>query len=65
MAVLTNQGDKIQGDKVRIVARDIDRPRLSQDERSGRHKRMFTIARDTVECFVEMPARWVVQKKPE
>jgi hypothetical protein len=65
MAVLINLGDKLQGDKIRIVARSIDDPRLSKDERSGRHKRMFTIARDTVECYVEIPARWVAGKNPE
>lgn len=65
MAVLTKLGDKLQGDRVRVVARSIDQPRLSADERSARHKRQFTVARDTVECFIEIPARWVVEQKPQ
>jgi hypothetical protein len=58
-------GDKLLGDKVRIVARDIDKPILSKSERSGTHKRMFTIARDSVECMVEFPKRWRTEQKPE
>jgi hypothetical protein len=65
MTVLTQAGDKLQGNRIRIVARKIDAPRLSWEERSGTHKRMFTVARDTVECIIEEPARWVMEKKPE
>jgi hypothetical protein len=53
----------LKGDRVRIVARSIDAARLSQQERSGRHKRQFTVARDTVECTIEIPVKWKVDQK--
>ncbi len=65
MAIGVNAGDELHGYVIRITARHIAPPRLSDDERSGTHRRMFTVARDTVKCKIEQPARWVVEKKPE
>jgi hypothetical protein len=58
MAVLQGPGDRLTGERIRIVARKITPPRLSASERSSRHKRMETIASDSVECTIEVPWKW-------
>ena len=64
MATVIKAGDELHGMVVRIFARKIDNPWLSKSERSGTHKRMETVARDTVRCVIEQPHRWVLQQEP-
>lgn len=62
MSVGQLKGDELRGDRILIVARSIANPKLSTEERSGRHQRMRTIARDEVRCYLEIPYRWVADK---
>jgi hypothetical protein len=65
MVELTKQGDLVRGEKVHIVARRIDPPFRSTNERSGTHGRMETSARGSVVCVIEQSVAWVYQQKPE
>jgi len=55
MTETQSMGDVLRGERVYIIARSIDPPRLSKDARSGRHKRQETKARENVKCIVELP----------
>jgi len=63
MTTVVEHGARLRGERVRIVARGIDMPRLSQKDRSGTHKRMVTVAHGSVECTLEQAARWVYDQK--
>lgn len=62
MAELVGTLDRLKGERIFIVARRIDDPRLSKTERSGTHKRMETTARDSVVCTIEAPFQWVLDR---
>jgi hypothetical protein len=62
MAELTKSGDVLSGERIYIMARSIDAPRLSKTARSGTHKRMETTARRDVICTIEAPAKWIEQQ---
>jgi hypothetical protein len=63
MAELTKPNDVLSGERIYIIARSIDPPRLSKAERSGKHKRMETTARRDVICTIEAPAKWIEQQE--
>lgn len=59
MATLVAEQTQLKGERVRMVARKIDPPCLSKSDRSGTHKRLFTVARGSVVCTIEQAAKWV------
>jgi hypothetical protein len=60
---LVGRLDQISGQRVYIVAREIDQPKLSKTERSGTHKRMETTARRDVVCTIEVPFQFVQDRQ--
>ena len=55
MPTLFSPGDALRGDRVRIVARSLSKPRVIAQ--SGRHQAQEIIARDNVYCVIELPLR--------
>lgn len=62
MTELTNIGDCLRGERIAAEASDIAPIRVSK--RSGTHKGQSTILTRNAYCVIEMPLKWVLDKKP-
>ena len=54
-------GDAIRGEKISVKARTIDKPRII--EGSGRDKIQTTTLRGSAYCVIDIPVKWVLEKK--
>ena len=54
-------GDAIRGEKISVKARTIDKPRVI--EGSGRDKIQKTTLRGSAYCVVDLPVKWILEKK--
>ena len=54
-------GDILRGEKISVKARTIDKPRVI--EGSGRDKIQKTTLRGSAYCVVDLPVRWILEKK--
>ena len=59
---LTNVGDALRAERISVQARDIDRPRVVQG--SGRDKIQKTTLRGSAYCVIDIPMKWILEKKP-
>ncbi|MBA7678136.1 hypothetical protein ES703_86407 [subsurface metagenome] len=56
-----NIGDAIRGEKISVRARAIDKARII--EGSGRDKIQATTLRGSAYCVIDLPVKWVLEKK--
>ena len=54
-------GDALRAEKISVQARDIDNPRIVKG--SGRDKIQKTTLRGSAYCVIDMPMKWVLDKK--
>ena len=58
---LHSVGDALRAEKISVQARDIDRPRIVKG--SGRDKIQKTTLRTSAYCVIDMPMKWILEKK--
>ena len=57
MAILTNEGDILKGDKIVCESRRVEGPK--KINKSGRHKAQRVILKDNAECILIKKARFI------
>jgi hypothetical protein len=55
-------GDALRAERIAVQARAIDRPRVV--EGSGRDKIQRTTLRGSAYCVIQIPLKWILDKKP-
>jgi hypothetical protein len=63
MAELTGMGDSLRGERIAVEASAISSPMVQK--RSGAHKGQFATLTRNAYCVIEMPLKWVLNKRAE
>ena len=58
---LTGKGDSVAGYRIAVRAMDITQERIQA--RTSKHKGQFATARDNAYCVIELPFKYVLDKK--
>ena len=61
MTELTNVGDSIRGERIAVEASEISKPMVTK--RSAAHKGQSAKLIRNAYCVIEMPLKWVSDKK--
>jgi len=56
-----HKGEALHAEKISASARQIDRVNISH--RTSKHKGQFVTLRDNAYCVIEIPFKWVLEKK--
>lgn len=61
MPVYINKDDALKGDRIAVSARQISQ--IVVKTRTGSHRGQFTTLRDNAYCIIEVPYKFVLNKK--